>query len=240
MLLSVYCLSVAAEDVSPATEKIRLVYGVPHFPPGSIVNDKGFSGTDVDLMTYLAKKSNVDMTFSACSWIRCLELAKAGKVDLLASVSYTEERTAFLHYVHPSYKAGQINFIVRKGEAAQLAQFEDLRGKVIGKEKGAMLDDRIDKNPDLTLYEAPDPDTLFTMLVSGRIDTLMGFDSVAVYLAQNSKFSDLLEIAHLKISVPSGYLAVSKHTPEATLVVKRFEAQLRRLLTSGKLLDYSR
>ena len=107
------------------------------------------------------EKIGFKIEYSPCEWVRCLELAKTGKVDLLTDVSHSAEREAFLDYVQPAYSVGSILFWVKKGQASLINDIDELIFLTIGKEKGAKLFKTIDENPNIEFYESTD----FTILI---------------------------------------------------------------------------
>lgn len=212
-----------------------ITYGIPHWPPYTIVEKDTFSGQDVELIDLLAKKIGINIQYSPCEWVRCLELAKTGKVDLLTSVSHSAEREAFLHYVHPAYNTDSIVFWVKKGQANLINNIDELLFLTIGKEKGAKLYNAVDENPQIEIYESADFTILFRMLASGRIDTIMGSKLATRHLVQNSGYTDSLELANFQHKVRSSYLALSRHSKNANKWLPEFEKHMQDMMLSGEL-----
>lgn len=217
--------------------KATLVYGIPHYPPYSVVNKDSYSGRDVELIHLLSLKLGVNIQFAACEWIRCLELAKAGKVDVLTSVSYAPERETYLHFIQPAYSVGSIVFWVRKGEANRLTQYNDLLTLNVGKEKAARLYKRVDENPNIRIYESPNYQVLLKMLASNRLDTVMGGDVVLDLAIAGSPYADVLEKAVFEHKVPSTYLGLARNSPKANQWLPRFQQQMQAMMHNGEL-DY--
>lgn len=233
-LLVFICCQIHAEQVKA---KATLVYGIPHYPPYSLVHKNSFSGRDVELVELLAEKLAVNIEFSPCDWIRCLELAKAGKVDILTAASYTPEREAYLHFIQPAYSIGYIAFWVRKGEANRLSRYQDLLTLNVGKEKAARLFKKVDENPDINIYESPDYQVLLKMLASGRLDTVMGGSLVLENAIAKSQLRDELEKAKFQHNVPSTYLVMSKNSPQAMDWLPELQQQMANMMQNGEL-DY--
>ena len=218
-----------------ANSKPALVYGIPHYPPNSIIEDSGYSGRDVELLNILAKRMDIEIQYSPCEWIRCLEMAKAGKVDILTSLALTPERETFIHYVLPAYSPSAVHFWVRKGEANTIKKFEDLIPLNIGKEKGAQIFSRIDDNPDIKPYESADIEILLKMLVSKRLDTVMGDSKAVGHIVEQSEFASQLELATFKHQVPSAYLGLSRQSDTATKWLPEFQQHMEEMVLSGDL-----
>lgn len=212
-----------------------IIYGIPHWPPFTIVEKNTFSGRDVELINLLAAKTGISIQYSPCEWVRCLELTKTGKVDLLTSVSHSTEREAFLHYVHPAYSAGSIVFWVKKGQADLINDINELLFLTIGKEKGAKLYKAVDENPQIEIYESPDFTILIKMLASGRIDTIMGSELATHHLVRSSDYANRLELANFKHKVPSSYLALSRNSKNANKWLPEFEKHMQDMMLNGEL-----
>ena len=118
-------------------QKPHLVYGVPHDTPYTILKDGGYSGRDIELMNIIESRLNIDVQHTACDWIRCLELLKIGKIDIMTSVSRIPEREHFIDFVTPAYSTEYVTFWVRKGQAHNLNDYSDLMQLTVGKENGA-------------------------------------------------------------------------------------------------------
>ena len=232
-LLTLLVTKLCIAESSDSSEKI--IYGIPHWPPHTIIEKNTYSGRDVELLNMLAEKIGFKIEYSPCEWVRCLELAKTGKVDLLTDVSHSAEREAFLDYVQPAYSVGSILFWVKKGQASLINDIDELIFLTIGKEKGAKLFKTIDENPNIEFYESTDFTILIKMLVSGRIDTIMGSDLATRHLIQNSDYASRLELANFQHKVPSSYLALSRHSANASKWLPEFEKHMQTMMLSGEL-----
>ena len=212
-----------------------IVYGIPHWPPYTIIEKNTFSGRDVELLSLLAEKMEFEIQYSPCEWVRCLELAKAGKVDLLTAVSHSAERETFLHYVQPAYSAGSIVFWVKKGQADLINDIDELLFLTIGKEKGAKLFKAIDENPNIEFYESTDFTVLIKMLASGRIDTIMGGHIATRHLINKCDYANRLELSNFQHKVPSSYLTLSRNSKNANKWLPEFEKHMQTMMLNGEL-----
>ncbi|MCC2607016.1 substrate-binding periplasmic protein [Planctobacterium marinum] len=240
MIPIILCLSLhwIAQSLQAAQAENYLVYGIPNYPPFSVYEEQGFSGRDVELVLHLADKLNLQIRFSPCEWIRCLELARAGRVDILTSVSHAQEREAFLHFIQPAYSRSNIAFWVRSGEAERIRTFADLDNKIVGKEKGARLFAQVDNALNIQRYESAQFNILFKMLVSGRLDTVMGGDQAIAIAVERSGYAELLEPAVYKVQVPSAFLAMARQSAKATVFLIPFQDEMQRMYNSGELNYY--
>lgn len=237
IILMVLCFFLfwIAQSLHIARAENYLVYGIPNYPPFSVYEEQAFSGRDVELEMRLVEKLNVEVRFSPCEWIRCLELARSGRVDILTSVSHASERESFLYYIQPAYSESNIAFWVRLGEADSIQSLADLSDKVVGKEKGARLYAEVDDASDIKRYESAQFNILFKMLVSGRLDAVMGGDQAIVKAVERSGYADLLEPAKFKTRVPSAFLAMSRSSPRTAGYLAQVSSAMQNMQSSGEL-----
>lgn len=193
-----------------------LIFGVPDYPPNSYVTENEVGGFDVDIMRRLAKEMSIELEFSPCSWVRCLELMKSGKIDMLGSFNFSVEREQFAIYIGDAYTPGRVIFIVQKGKSASIKRYEDLQGLVIGKETSAKLFDRFDDDDTLQIYPSTSLDTLLTLLGSGRIDTVAYSDTTVNITLQRPQYRGKFDIAEFE-SGNLGYFALSKTSAHVDL-----------------------
>ncbi|BDX08464.1 substrate-binding periplasmic protein [Planctobacterium marinum] len=216
-----------------------LIYGIPNYPPYSVYEEQGFSGRDVELINTLAEQMNIPIRFSPCDWIRCLQLAKSGRIDVLTSVNRVKEREAFLHFIEPAYSISNIVFVVRKNEVTHYDSLLKFKETVIGREKGARLLDQVDHDSDIEKYESPDIVVLFKMLASERLDAVMGGDVAMKAALHNSGYGEQLALALYRVQVPSAYLAVARHSKRAEKHLNNLRAEMTRLHMTGQLARFS-
>lgn len=214
-----------------------LVYGIPNYPPFSVYENEGFSGRDAELIELLAKKLELEIRYSPCEWVRCLALARIGQIDLLTSVSYAKKRETFLHFIQPAYSSSRILFIVPKGQSDHIDSLASLKHKIVGKETSARLYAAVDDDPDIKKYQSPDFGILFNMLLSGRIDTVMGGDKAIQIAVKQHGYETQLEPARFSKTLPSAYLAATRNSPRVAQHLSNLRAEMNKMHIQGEL-DY--
>lgn len=230
---------VAALFSKGASAEDYLIYGIPNYPPYSVYERQGFSGRDVELINTLAEQLNIQVRFSPCDWIRCLQLAKAGRVDLLTAVNRVKDREAYLHFIEPAYSISYIVFVVRAEEASHYDSLVKFNDKVVGREKGARLLEQVDHDSDIEKYESADIEVLFKMLASERLDAVMGGGVAMSTALQTSEYGKLLALALYRVRVPSAYLAAARHSKRVEAHLNNLRAEMTRMQISGRLDDFS-
>lgn len=99
----------------------------------------GVEGFNVDLANEIGKRLGAKMNITAAQWSGLLPAMQAGKYDfIVAPTTITEERAKTMLFTE-GYLNTDFLFVVKKGAPA-ITKLEDLKGKVISVNKGAIYD----------------------------------------------------------------------------------------------------
>ena len=242
-LFTVACLlfagALSVADAHAKDAKRTLLYGMTHFPPFAIIENEKYSGRDISLLLKLANRAGFTIKFLHCEWIRCIQLSKVGRVDLLSTVTKTREREEFLHFMDPAFPAGHVAFWVKKGQSSSIKSIADLAGKRIGKEKGTVV-----FSHDLATltqsqpYEARSFQSLFQMLLSDKLDAVIGGSIATHKLLDGTVLRSKLALAEFNHTDLPGYLALSKNSPHFDTLRPKLEAALQQMQQNGELDRY--
>lgn len=86
--------------------------------PMTLVDTKGVpGGFAVDIMNGVAREMGLEITYVAKPWSDMFEDFKAGRIDVLANITYTNERAAFIDFSAPHIVMNSA-IIVRKGDTS--------------------------------------------------------------------------------------------------------------------------
>lgn len=177
-----FCLAplALAEDVLIADYRLR--------PPEMLEVDGQPRGPLVSILETAARRSGLTIQWRKSPFIRSLEDLRSGRIDLVPRVIFTEERTAFIHYLPPiGSQRKTILFIVRPGQEASLRYYADLYTRVVGAKRGTAYFTEFDHDPLIEKYLASDDLILTRMFQAGRLDCLVVLDRDAV----EAEFSNL-------------------------------------------------
>lgn len=146
---------------------------------GSLTNDLGESGSSMisdinqELLNEIAQKNHFEIEWVYDSWNNLQQQLKEGKIDLLTSVGYSEERSQYFDYSEQSLVAVWGQLFVPKGH--QVYSFLEVNGKKIGIIKGDLNGKLFQKQ--CTLFEitclTQEIDSYqeaFSMLSKGQLD----------------------------------------------------------------------
>jgi two-component system cell cycle sensor histidine kinase/response regulator CckA len=110
------CLSIAASFVAHAAP-LRVGIDIDG-EPMTFVNAQGVpAGFAVEIMNGVAREMGFEVTYVAKPWSDMFEDFKAGRLDALANVTYTNERATFIDFSAPHIVMGGAIF-VRKGDTS--------------------------------------------------------------------------------------------------------------------------
>ncbi|GAA0402171.1 hypothetical protein GCM10009133_08670 [Cocleimonas flava] len=164
-----------------------------HFPPfGSVNSDNEFIGFSADFMRMIEYRLKIkfDMAKDA-SWGETMEMAKAGQLDMIASIVNTETRRSFLEFTEPyvSNPTVIINDSVAKG---YLRTLDNLKGKKIAATKGSFVSNELSrKYPEIEIIDVKNSHDALSMAHSGLVDAYVGNAVAAGYLINKYHFHDL-------------------------------------------------
>jgi polar amino acid transport system substrate-binding protein len=81
-----------------AGQKITICSDNNFWYPFTFSKDNQAAGLHIDIIAAALKNLGFEATFTPVPWKRCLDDAKAGSVDAIATASYKDERAVFLNY----------------------------------------------------------------------------------------------------------------------------------------------
>ena len=155
------------------------------FPPMGFRDENDtVVGFDIDLATEVCKRMGVELVVQPIDWdSKELEL-ETGRIDCIWNgLSITDERLAAMYFAKP-YIANKQIIIVPEG--SEIKTVADLKGKIVGLQKGSSALDALNANPVSKelgeLVELQDNVTVYSELKAGRIDAFVVDEVVGRYL----------------------------------------------------------
>jgi signal transduction histidine kinase len=114
----------------PQKSKQKLIVGGDYdYKPFTYLDKTGQArGFDVDIIKYIADKYNLELEFRFTKWEQALENLEKGKVDVLLSVLYTDQRDSLFDYTIP-YNEDYYGIFVR--DNSDIKDVSDLSQKQI-------------------------------------------------------------------------------------------------------------
>ena len=165
---------------------------LPHYPPIEFADSEGtHKGVTADYLRRIEQK--LDFRFAkvqANSWNEIIEKAKQGEIDVIGSIQNTPERREYLRFTKSYLKIPNV-IIVREKYHRPLT-LEKMGGMKIVIVKGyASFRFIKNKHPELIIEAVSDDLTGLQMISFGRADAIITDLSVASYLIEQMKISNL-------------------------------------------------
>jgi polar amino acid transport system substrate-binding protein len=191
VLIGVLLLALAASGCisGGSKEKVLVVGTSADFPPFEYKNTTNgeITGFDIELIKMVAKRIGYDrVEIKDMDFDSLIPSLQAGKIDVaIAGMTITEERKKVVDFSDPYWEADQA-VIVRKDSSITVNSVDDLKGKVIGVEKGTTgaeyVKDHLGSN--VTLKEYPGYVEALQALLNGQVDVVVLDSPVANMFVQ--------------------------------------------------------
>jgi len=126
----------------------RLVCRVLDYPPQYFKTAGGaWTGLDVEIMRAVAEEAGLEPAFVEMPWARALDELRTGSLHLMANLSATEERSAYLRWVGPERTTRTVLVTGARYATEPIGDLDDLvalsirEGLVFGIQTGAFYSD---------------------------------------------------------------------------------------------------
>ena len=191
-------------------------------------------GIAIDIAEASASDLNVRLKIKDIQFSRLFDELAAGNIDVaLAGLAPTEARQRVVDFSIPYYQALQ-NMLVRAADKGKIRLLDDLRGKVVGTQKGSIQEDMA-RNlvPGATFFIHEELNALIAALKDGRVDAIIVEKPVADTFA--ARDSALLNLECNTDRLPLGSAAAVRKGDSELL--ERVNAVLRRLIEGNKITE---
>ena len=227
--------ALASPPGSAAPACPEIVYATnPHYPPYDwSVGDAAFAGATIELLE-MAAPEGVRLRPVVLPWKRALLLAGEGRIDLLASLRITPERSQYLRFTSHRAFPNPIVAFVREDRRFPYAKWDDLKDKTGGVSSGDTFGGGFDAymREQLHVEEAPSMEENFHKLDSGRIDYFVtSLYAGQAYQATHRRAHPVIALSP-PISEQDIHFGVSLRSPCLPLL-ERLSARLEELDAQG-------
>ncbi len=176
ILLSAMLVAAAFSTAAFADEKRTYVVASDgDYPPFDLTLPDGtIAGFSPDLARAICENRKLDCQFVKLEFSGLIPALVAGKIDMVAALTISEERKKSISFSDPTYKS-PVYFVGRKDLKVDVNSEQDLKTLKIGVESASIMECYVDQHvagADKTLYKAQ-VDALQD-LKNGRIDILIG------------------------------------------------------------------
>jgi len=191
-------------------------------------------GIDIDIAEAIAANLNVKLEIKDIVFSKLFDELAAGHIDMaLAGLSPTEGRKLIADFSIPYYQAIQ-NMLIRVGDRDKIRLLDDLRGKVVGTQKGSIQEDMA-RNlvTGATFFLDEDINALIAALHQGKVDAVILEKPVAETYSARDK--ELLNLECDTDRLPLGSAAAFKKGD--TDLLERVNQVLRKLIEENRITE---
>ena len=147
----------------------KLTIGMNGDMPMTQLKDGQLSGTDGELMVYVAKKLGLEPVVVQMDWAALIEATKQGKLDVMhGAMGWIEPRTKIMNLSEAIYYFGTL---LAQKSANNFSTFADMQGRSVGTVTGFTLVPElkgVEGIGEVKLYDTSDG--VLQDLVAGRLD----------------------------------------------------------------------
>ena len=121
----------SSESVENTEDKIIYVGIDAAFPPFGYLDNGNIAGFDYDIMSEIAKLTDMKVEFNQMQFAGLLPALQTKKIDvIIAGMTVTEERKEFVNFSETYYVSSQVILVHRDNN--DITNFDNLEGKNVG------------------------------------------------------------------------------------------------------------
>lgn len=213
-----------------AHARVLVVGGDRDYPPYEFIDKSGKpAGYNVDLTRAIAEVMGLQLEFRLGGWSEQLSDLKAGRIDLLQGISWSETRAASIDFTPPHTIVNHAIFARR--ETPAVSSLEELRGKRVTLHRDGIMHEQLTAmGYGNDLAPTPTPADALRLLSAGESDYAVVAMVPGMYIIREYKLTNLVPVARSIASQKYGY-AVRKGNAE---LLARFTEGLAILKKTGQ------
>lgn len=200
-------------------------------------------GIDIDILTELGKRTEIDFKIDFVPWNRLLRNTEMGKCDGAFAAFWTEERAQYAIYTDVPLHISTFKVFVKKGNEFSFESIGDLFGKRIAKMRGFSISEEFDLAEREFLIEVDESDSLEDSIkktIMGRIEGFVGNQHVVAYTLKEMGYQDLIVPLEKPLREPrSAFLIISKASriSDKERLVRLINATLQTMSDDGTIAE---
>lgn len=214
-----------------------IVSADPEFPPFAWYDGHQLRGASIDIVRKVLDSMHLEYEFRYVGpFVRLLQSARDGGVDIITELKDTPERREFLEYVPTPIFKNPASVFVLADKTFPLRSRTNLRGRTGGVTHGTSLGTEFDDYMarELTVEKAPGIKENFGKLELGRIDYFLSpyYPAMSFLMAsgQNGKFVALKP----PVATVDNFVGWAKRSPCVSRLPE-FNAILRKFVRNGSV-----
>lgn len=186
-------LDLTAEEKAFIEQHPVLKVGVlPDYAPFSFTSGDEVAGFSVALLDRIAQRTGLRFEPVVDNWARLLQAFRLKDLDVIANISYTEERGAYTLYSEEYYRIPNVVFV--RGDLGAYEGLGSLRGRRVGIARDVFFKEELATFLGEPLVEFDAHDAMMRALSFGRVD------AVATSLATGNDLIKKLGLVNVEIA----------------------------------------
>jgi signal transduction histidine kinase len=188
-----------------AVAKTVVVGGDRDYPPYEFLDQSGKpAGYNVDLTKTIAEVMGLQVEFRLGGWSEQLRDLKAGKIDLLQGISWSEQRAAQIDFTPPHTIVNHAIF-ARK-ESPTVSSLAELKGKRVTLHRDGIMHEQLSRlGYGKNLVPTPTPADALRLLAAGECDYAVVAIVPGMYIIREYKLTNLVPVARSIAAQKYGY-----------------------------------
>ena len=180
------------------------------------------------------KKAGYEAKVEFMPWSRALDTVMMGKGEVLIGVYYTSDRAKNMTFSNSIGKT-VYSFFENKNSNIKYNKLEDLKGYIIGIQRGVAINTEFDNAAYLKKEPANIPNENIEKLLNGRIDLYIEQTNVVKQFLKKDFPSDINSIVEVDppLMEKDYFVAFSKEFPDYEQKVKEFNEGLKIITEDG-------
>lgn len=229
-----------------AIEAVTIAHADGNYFPVEYVRQGEFTGIHPQILRAVAKDLNITIRFVSMPWKRAIHWLKAGKIDALTHIAYTEQRSAFAEF-HPgniisSSGTWAIVLASRRGEFDFDGTLQSLRKSVFAVGSGYRYGEPFDSAGFIQRFnvEKPTPAILTELLLRRRVDIILHSRRGLRQVFSDKHIGENYHIFEQQVATNNNYIAFSKAANHQALAMRFADAisQYKTTAPWRQLMDY--
>ncbi len=163
-----------------AQQKEMIIANAP-YPPFVTGSEGAAPGIDMEIASTVLERMGIKTSVQIHPFPRVLAMLKSGEADMTTTLSFNEERDAYLEWSIPYRTGSGYRIFSLKESGFRPESLADLRGKTIGVVRGFSYPESFSGNRDILKLEAGDSGLLVRMFLAGRFDAMISNSIVGLY-----------------------------------------------------------
>jgi len=195
-------------------------------------------GIDIEIASIALKKAGYDFNFKVVPWSRVLDELKRGKADMTTTLSWKEERDAFLDWSIPYRTTTTYLFLYPKDKPLQIKSLKDLEGKKIAGIRDFTYPKDISENSKIRIEGLKSLDVAVEFMLQGRADLVIANSVQGIWEIKTKGLAEKVAPTEFKFQSQDegrGTMMGFSKSRNLKSTIEKFNKALEEMIKSGEI-----